>query len=221
MSNGGTAAPHHPLTEAEAKKRLEQARERARHSKTRKARNLWRRLVRKRTRQLREAIQRRKARDKPHVVDHRYVRGGREEERQLYAMRIAHKEFALGYLESTIDWLDGYALTNVPNPSADKHRTDCTWWGLDLKLVCGLGHLIKGFPRYTGSILDKGKEVSREYAEKHVGVFVVFGSGTAFHAGLSTGNGPNIYQHGTAPVEKGTFDQFGPAVEVRYRVLPA
>lgn len=219
ISTGGTTAPHHPLTEAEAEQRLQEARERERRSKTRRARNLWRRLVRRRTRQLREAIERRKARDKPHVVDHRLVRGGRDEERQLYAMRIAHREFALGYFESTIDWLDGYALTNVPNPTADRHRTDCTWWGLDLKFVCGLGHRIAGFPRYTGSILTNGRTVSREYAETHVGVFVVFGSGDGFHAGLTTGKGPTLYQHGRAPIDKGTFDQFGPAVQVRYIVL--
>jgi hypothetical protein len=178
-------------------------------------RNAWRKIVRRRARQLREAIQRRKARAKPHVVGHNQVRGGTPAERLLYAMEVAHREFRLYYSEAGT-WVRGCALTNVPSNS---DRSDCSWWYTMVRWCCGLeGPSIAG--GFTGTILTEGKVVSREYAEKHVGVAVVFGSGDAFHCGMSTGDGPNIYQHGVPEVDTGTFDQFGAGVEVRYRAFP-
>lgn len=175
-------------------------------------RNAWRKIVRKRARQLREAIERRKRNNKPHVVGHNKVQGGSPQERLLYAMEVAHREFRHYYSEAGT-WIKGYALTNVPPGS---YRSDCSWWFTMVYYACGLkGPNIEG--GYTGTILIEGKEVSRHYAETHAGVAVVFGPGTGFHVGMSTGQGATIYQHGVPEVDTGTFDQFGPGTEVRYR----
>lgn len=227
MSNGGTTAHrghHEPLTEKQARRRLEEARHRLQHAKTRKARNLWRRIVRRRTHQLAQAVSRRKAHGKPHVVLHRRhhngmrytIEGGSPEERLLYAWRYAHKHARLHYLEDG-PYLDGYGLTNVPS---DDDRSDCSRHYLEQYRTCRLKDPLEGdSTRYTGSILEKGRPVSRHYAETHVGVAVVFGSGEGFHVGMSAGNGPNIWQHGTPTFRKGTFDEFGSGVQVRYRAF--
>jgi len=180
-------------------------------------RNAWRGIVVKRSLALKHAIQRRKKRARPHVVGKNKVVGGHAEERLLFAMRYAKKVFRLEYSQDG-DWVKGYALTNVPTPPPQL-RTDCSWWYTMLRYACGLqGPSLNG--GYTGTILTEGKTVSRYYAEKHAGVAVVFGTGTAFHVGISTGDGPNIYQHGTSDIHTGTFDQFGSTTEVRYRAFP-
>lgn len=199
---------------------VEQYRQRLVESKQRelhfvKVRNAWRAIVKKRTIALREAIQRRKALSKPHRSGPNTVSGGSAEARLLYAMELAHRIFRLEYSESG-SWVKGYALTNV---LAGQHlRTDCSWWYTMLRYACGLqGPSLSG--GYTGTILTEGKEVTRHYAETHAGVAVVFGSGTGFHVGMSTGQGPTIYQHGVPEVNTGTFDQFGAGVAVRYRAF--
>lgn len=226
--NGGTTAHphrHNPFSEAVAKRRLREARHREQTARTRKARNLWRRLVKKRTHQLRQAIERRKANQRPHIVVHKHAsggfhltcEGGTPAERLLYAARYAHRVARLHYLEGGT-YLGGFALHNVPS---DWDRSDCSWWYCELRRICGLPDPLGGDTvRYTGSILEKGREVSRHYAETHTGVAVVFGAGTAFHVGMSTGSGPNIWQHGTATFREGTFDEFGAGTQVRYRAFP-
>jgi hypothetical protein len=151
----------------------------------------------------------------PRVVAEMVI-GGSIPERELCAMEFARKHFRPEYRESTVDWLDGCSLRNVP-PGG--HRTDCSWWGLDIPFICGRGHLIPGFPRFTGSIVEKGHEVSRSYAERHVGVFVVFGAGDGFHEGKTTGHGPFVFEHGTPVIDIGHFDEFGPGTPVRYFTL--
>lgn len=178
-------------------------------------RNTWRAIVRKRTLQLKHAIERRKARDKPHVVGKNEIRGGDAEARLHFGMEYAHRVFRLYYSEAG-GWIKGYALTNVPGGA---FRSDCSWWYTMLRYACGLeGPSLNG--GYTGTILTEGKEVSRHYAETHTGVAVLFGSGTAFHVAMSTGHGSTVYQHGVPEVDIGTFDQFGPGTEVRYRAFP-
>lgn len=178
-------------------------------------RNAWRKIVRKRSRQLREAVQRRKARQKPHVVGHDQVRGGDPEERLLYAMQVAHREFRHYYSEAGT-WVRGRALTNVQSSS---QRSDCSWWYTMLRWCCNLrGPNIAG--GYTETILEEGQAVSREYAENHVGVAVLFGNPT-FHVAASKGNGtPETYGHGVPEVDVSTFDAFGAGTEVRYRAFP-
>lgn len=178
-------------------------------------RNAWRKIVVRRALQLKHARERRAKLAKPHVVGGNRVEGGKAEERLLFAMEYAAKTFRLYYSESGA-WVKGFALTNVP---AGEFRSDCSWWYTMIRYACGLqGPSLTG--GYTGTILTEGKAVSRHYAETHTGVAVVFGSGTGIHVGMSTGHGPTIYQHGQEPVETGTFDEFGPGVEVRYRAFP-
>lgn len=207
-------AAHKGLTVAEYRARLKDARSREKHFIA--VRNTWRRIVKHRALQLKEAIERRKARNKPHRIGRNRVAGGNAEERLLYAMELAHRIFRLDYSEEG-SWIKGYGLTNVP--AGHGYRTDCSWWYTMLRFACGLkGPSLLG--GYTGTILTEGKEVSRAYAEKHAGVAVVFGSGTGFHVAMSTGQGPTVYQHGVPEVDTGTFDQFGAGTEVRYRSFP-
>jgi hypothetical protein len=196
----------HPVLRERADRRLKFWRNKERLAYRR--RHFLRALLRKRLKQLRKRGPR---------VDGRRVIGGSIEERELFAMEYAKKHWRDEYRESTVDWLDGYSLTNVPRGD---HRTDCSWWGLDIPFICGRGYLIVAFPRWTGSILSKGHEVSRHYAETHTGVFVVFGAGEGFHVGKSTGHGPFVFEHGTPTIDIGHFDEFGVGVEVRYRVFP-
>jgi hypothetical protein len=178
-------------------------------------RNAWRKIVKHRTLQLKEAVERRKELNKPHRVGRNQIRGGRPEERLLYAMELAHRIFRLEYSEAGT-WIIGYALTNVP--AGEGHRTDCSWWFTMLRYCCGLkGPSTSG--GFTGTILTEGKKVTREYAEKHAGVAVVFGSGDGFHVAASAGEGTLVYQHGVPEVDTGTFDQFGAGTEVRYRAF--
>jgi hypothetical protein len=202
------------VTVEEYRARLKEGRTKAKHFA--KLRNAWRKIVAHRALQLKEAIERRKAHNKPHRVGRNRVAGGSAEERLLYAMELAHRIFRLEYSEAGT-WIKGYALTNVP--VGQGHRTDCSWWYTMLRFACGLhGPSIDG--GYTGTILSEGKEVSRAYAETHTGVAVVFGSGTGFHIAMSTGHGPTVFQHGVPEVDTGTFDQFGAGTEVRYRAFP-
>lgn len=201
------------MTVAEYRKRLKEGRSKEKHFIG--IRNAWRRIVKKRALQLKHAIERRKALAKPHVVGENQVKGGRPEPRLLFAMEYAHKIFRLEYSEAGT-WIKGFALTNVP--PGGSYRTDCSWWYTMIRYACGLrGPSIDG--GFTGTILTEGKTVDRHYAETHTGVAVVFGTGTGFHVGMSTGHGPTIYQHGVPEVDTGTFDQFGVGTEVRYRAF--
>jgi len=174
--------------------------------------NAWRKIVKRRYLRWKDA---KKADSSPRVVGDNKVIGGKAEERLLYAMEYAHRTFRLYYSESGT-WTKGFGLTNVPS---DAFRSDCSWWYTMLRYACGLqGPSLSG--GFTGTILSEGKIVTRGYAEKHVGVAVVYGSGDGFHVGSSTGDGPNVFQHGVPEVDTGTFDQFGAGTEVRYRAFP-
>jgi hypothetical protein len=203
------------LTVAEFRKRLADGKSKELHFVG--VRNAWRAIVKKRALQLKHAIERRKAKSKPHVVGGNRVVGGTAPQRLVFAMEYAHKVFRLEYSEAGT-WTKGYGLTNVPGGHG--YRTDCSWWYTMLRYACGLhGPSIEG--GYTGSILAEGKEVTRHYAETHPGVAVVFGSGTGFHVAMSLGNGtPTTYGHGVPEVDISTFDAFGPGTEVRYRAFP-
>lgn len=182
-----------------------------------KLRNAWRKIVKHRALQLKEALSHRKAKGQPHRKGRNEVVGGSPEGRLVFAMELAHKIFRLEYSEAG-SWIKGFGLTNVP--AGHGYRTDCSWWYTMLRLACGLkGPNLEG--GYTGSILEEGRVVDRHYAEHHAGVAVVFGSGTGFHVAMSLGNGtPTTYGHGVPEVDISTFDAFGPGTEVRYRAFP-
>lgn len=181
--------------------------------------NAWRSIVKKRALQLQHAIERRKSLNKPHIVGSGadlHIEGGTAPERLLFAMEYAYKVFRHEYSEAG-SWVKGWGLTNVP--AGHGYRTDCSWWGTMLRYACRVkGPSLTG--GYTGSILLEGKQVTRRYAETHAGVFVIFGSGTGFHAALTAGDGTSlVYQHGVPEVDKGTIDQFGAGTEVRFRAF--
>lgn len=206
---------HKGLTVAEYRARLKTAKSKEKHFQG--LRNKWRAVVKSRTLQLKEKLERRKAKIKPHRNGLNQVLGGSPEERLVYAMEVAHKIFRLEYSEAGT-WVEGYALTNVL--PGHGYRTDCSWWYTMLRKACGLqGPSLAG--GFTGTILTEGKEVTRHYAENHAGVAVVFGSGVGFHVAASVGDGsPATYGHGVPEVDISTFDAFGPGTEVRYRAFP-
>lgn len=144
------------------------------------------------------------------------VVGGTLTERLVFAPKWAQKHWSDLYSESgTYD--EDFSLNNHEHTGK---RRDCSWWWYEIHRACGV-KLKTTEPRFTGSILDEFREVSRAYAEKHVGVGVVYGSGSGFHVGFSTGHGPYTFEHGTPTLNTGSFDEFGAGTEVRYRAIPA
>jgi hypothetical protein len=203
------------MTPEEYRARVTAAKVKVRHFT--KVRNAWRKIVTHRTLQLKEALERRKKKGKPHRSARNVISGGTPAQRLTYAMQIAHKIFRAEYSEAGT-WTKGFGLTNVPGGHG--FRTDCSWWVTMLRYACRLeGPSLEG--GYTGTILTEGKAVDRKFAENHPGVCVVFGSGTGFHVALSKGNGtPETYGHGVPEIDISTFDAFGPGTEVRFRAFP-
>jgi hypothetical protein len=218
--------PHRPKQKEVARKGLtvEEYRARLKDGQAKEkhfigVRNAWRAIVKKRALQLKHALERRKAQQKPHVVGKgaaMRVVGGTAPERLVFAMQYAHKVFRLEYSEAGT-WVKGYGLTNVP--AGRGYRTDCSWWYTMLRFACGIkGPSIDG--GYTGAILTEGKVVDEAYARTHPGTAVIFGSGDGFHAAASLGDGSDAcYQHGVPEVDIGTFGQFGADTEVRFRAF--
>lgn len=211
------------MTAAEYRAKVKSARREVKHFT--KLRNAWRRIVRRRARQAREAAERRKARNKPHVIGNNRVAGGKPRERIAYLCDLALREFRLYYSEQGSWYSRLWAIVNVPS---DIWRSDCSSWAMNAYRACGLQRFIKAADYgntagNTTSLAEHGREVSREFAESHAGVAVIFYEGTeclpaqSIHVGLSKGNGTDeIWQHGQEPVEGGTFDEFGEGYGVRY-----
>jgi hypothetical protein len=201
------------MTEAEAKQRLLQARRNV--QRFRRLQNLWRRLVKHRTRKLREVIERRKANAKPHRVGRNAIRGGTAAERAAYLFEIAPGLFRSEYSESGAHCATRWALTNV----SPGFRTDCSSWAQDVANAIGIpdptGENYGSI--FTGTVVAMCKQVDQAYAESHVGTAVLYGGGDSFHMGLSLGNGTSTtIEHGTPPLDYGHFDEFGLGTEVRY-----
>lgn len=142
------------------------------------------------------------------------VTGGTADERLHFAFTYARKHWHDYYSEGG-SYDEDHSLTNAHH---DGRRRDCSWDAIETRRACGLA-TIDEEPRYTGSALTKGRVVSRHYAETHCGVWVIYGSGTAFHMGTSTGHGPFTWEHGTPTLNTGHFDEFGAGTEVRYRAM--
>jgi hypothetical protein len=149
----------------------------------------------------------------PHVTNGLVI-GGSPEERLTFSSHYAQKHWHNYYSEAGA-YDEAHSLDNA---NYGGKRRDCSWWYLEDRRACGLS-TISVEPRYTGSILTIGHSVSRAYAETHVGVAVVYGSGAGFHVGKSTGHGPFTWEHGTPTLNAGHFDEFGAGTEVRYRVF--
>lgn len=149
----------------------------------------------------------------PHVSNG-HVIGGSPEERLNFSSHYAQKHWHDYYSEEG-SYDEAHSLDNA---NFSGRRRDCSWWYLEDRRACGLP-TISIEPRFTGSILDQGRIVSREYAESHIGVAVVYGSGSGFHVGKSTGHGPFTWEHGTPTLNAGHFDEFGPSTQVQYRVI--
>jgi hypothetical protein len=142
------------------------------------------------------------------------VIGGNAEEKLHRAFGWARKHWHDYYSEGgTYD--EDHSLDNARH---DGKRRDCSWDAIETRRACDLP-TIDSEPRFTGSCLDFGRPVDRHYAETHCGVWVIYGSGTAFHMGTSTGHGPFTWEHGTPTLNTGHFDEFGPGTEVRYRAV--
>lgn len=141
------------------------------------------------------------------------VVGGTVNERLAFSSPYAMKHWEDYYSErGTYD--EDHALDNADH---DGKRRDCSAEYYEDRRACGIKTKTTE-PRWTGSIAE-GREVSRHYAETHIGVAVLFGDGEGFHVGKSTGHGPYHWQHGTPPLTVGSFDEFGAGTLVRYFVI--
>jgi hypothetical protein len=157
------------------------------------------------------------ARREPLVIrtkDGLRVIGGNAEERLHRAFNYARKHWHDYYSEGG-SYDENHSLDNAHH--GDKRR-DCSWDAIETRRACDL-KTIDTEPRFTGSCLDFGRVVDRHYAETHCGVWVIYGSGTAFHMGTSTGHGPFTWEHGTPTLNTGHFDEFGVGTDVRYRAI--
>lgn len=199
------------MTEAQAKASLEAARAKA--VRFRRLRNLWRAKVRRRLHYLRY-LRTHGPRFHGNVVE-----GGNIVERIAYLFEHAPKLFRLYYSEAGNFYPNPWAVHNVPD---DTWRSDCSAWGRVAVLAIRLSSktaaniIAAGGAFYTGWVVENCPPVDRHFAETHPGTAVIFGTGTGFHMGLSRGSGQELIQHGRAPLEYGTFDQFGAGTEVRY-----
>lgn len=143
------------------------------------------------------------------------VRGGSAEERIVALFTYAKKHWSDYYSEEGA-YDEDHSLNNHDHTGK---RRDCSWDAIEARRACRLP-TIDSEPRFTGSALEEGKPVTRHYAETHAGVWVIYGSGSGFHMGTSTGHGPYTWEHGTPTLNTGHFDEFGPGTEVRYRAMP-
>lgn len=199
------------MTEGEAKRSLEAARQRS--LRYAKLRNLWRTKVRRRLHRLRYIRS-----HGPRFRGNR-VQGGTLEERIAYLFEHAPPLFRLFYSESGAFAVEPWAIHNVPT---DTWRSDCSAWArIVIPTVQAIGGILAaamgaGAFFYTGWVVANCQEVSRQYAETHIGTAVVYGSGTGFHMGLSRAQGNATIEHGTANLDYGTFDEFGTGTQVRY-----
>ncbi len=206
------------MTEAAAKAQLELRRREARRYA--KLRNLYRRLVVRSAQRLRD-IQRRlrkRVRFEGNVV----VGGSSLEEQVAYYADHAPAVFRLEYSESGSFYSEAWAVHNVPNYG---FRTDCSSCARTaivdtFKLKLAFPDPAGGF--FTGSAVDQGAEVDAAYASSHPLTAVVYGDGTGFHMGLSLGDGSELtFEHGTADLDIGHFQEFGPGTTVRFYKLVA
>ena len=134
------------------------------------------------------------------------VRGGSAEERIVAVFTHAVKHWSNYYSEvGTYD--EDHALNNHDH---DGKRRDCSWDYNEARRAAGLP-CQNTEPRYTESLLQQGKSVSRHYAETHAGVAVIYGgAGHTFHVGTSTGHGAFTWEHGKPELDTGTFDEYSP-----------
>jgi len=157
-----------------------------------------------------------KIKSTPHLVHNgNIVEGGTLEERFYYSIHQGRKHWRDFYSEPGGETDAPWAITNVPNNTL---RSDCSKYAQKecqtIQIPDPTGQNFG--PMFTGTIVANCKEVSREYAETHFGTAVLFGSGDAFHMGLSMAHGDLIIQHGVPQLEFGTFDEFGPGTQVRF-----
>jgi len=199
------------VTEAEAKKRLADARAKAK--RYRLLREAWRRIVAKRLAYLHE-LRQKQVRRRGNLIE-----GGTVEGRAAFLFRVAPAHFRSFYSEEGRYYKPPWAVTNV---HADTFRSDCSAWAraacLSIRPHTALARKVAdaGAGFYTGWVVEKCPQVDRHYAETHIGTAVVYGTGTGFHMGLSLAEGSRTIQHGTPPLDYGSFDEFGPGTEVRY-----
>lgn len=151
----------------------------------------------------------------PHLAAPNRVEGGDVAERFRFMAHRAVEKARDFYSESGELCSEAWAVTNVPS---DRYRSDCSSWSQDsAKVIQVPDPTGQDFGwMYTGTVVEKCRQVDRAYAESHPGTAVLFGGGTAFHMGLSLGHEDLIVQHGVPPVEWGTFSQFGAATQVRF-----
>lgn len=147
------------------------------------------------------------------------VRGGTEGERLRKALLTAAAKCAGGsrrnFYAQAGAYSCNYALTGEPYG----YRSDCSQFGAAIYKACKLGDPNNtGFTSgYTGTLESHGRGVSREYARKHPGCAVLFGShGATHHVEWSLGDGTeHTVGHGSAPVDLGSFDLLSGPVQFR------
>lgn len=151
-----------------------------------------------------------------HTKDGPKIVGGTPHEKLAMSSSWAAKHWH-DYYNEVGSYDEGFALTNA---HFSGKRRDCSWYYYEDRRLCGFAGKTTE-PRWTGSLVDEGREVSKHYAETHLGVAVVYGDGPGFHVGKSTGHGPYTWQHGTPTLSTGSFNEFGPGTRVRYFAPPS
>jgi hypothetical protein len=137
---------------------------------------------------------------------------------QVVALASAHA-CATGarhnFYSQTGDWDIDHCITGP----AIGHRDDCSSWFTSVYKSCGLPDPNKSRygSGYTGTLVAAGTPVSCEYARNNPGCAVIYGSGPGHHVEFSIGDGSeNTVGHGSAPVDRGVFDLFGPSEPPRF-----
>jgi hypothetical protein len=142
-------------------------------------------------------------------VDGNNVTGGTPEQRMQTALLTAAARCAHGERPNRYSQLGTFSARYCITGEPYGYRTDCSQFGISAFHSIGAPDPVHSnwTAGWTGSIVQLGEEVSRDYARNHAGVAVVFGDGPGHHVEWSIGDGTeHTIGHGSAPVDMGTFD---------------
>lgn len=149
------------------------------------------------------------AKSRPRVSGNKVTGGKNREARLQVALLTAARNCASGRRDNFYSMYGSYDVDHCLTGPARGHRDDCSSFGTSAYKSCDCPDPNKtGYTAgYTGTLVAHGIPVSREYARRHAGVAVIFGSGTGHHVEWSIGDGTeHTIGHGSAPVDMGTFD---------------
>ncbi len=137
--------------------------------------------------------------------------GGQPHERLKAVALASAAACASGHRTNFYSQSGEWDVTHCITGPATWHRDDCSSWvtsayySAELPDPNGGGFVSGG---YTGTLLTHGHKISRDQLQP--GDLVVYGSGTGHHTEMFVGPGEKTIGHGSAPVDAGIIDLFGP-----------